>query len=260
MDRTVPKTGSEEIELYMRTYYSLLRSTHTIPLETLSEAHMAMESSLHVRARSPLVDVSALIYSSLRLPACMPEVEYVVLGQIEKSFQDVGLPVTEWERVTAPGRRRRMHFDGARTLAVFITSRSDIDDLVPILVAYQIEWNKLHVLLQGPVSRLLLAQSADRTAPLDDTERALLATALQVDVEDVRRLEMVWGAQFLPTLGRMAAHRRQIGLRQIAGSLADYRRATALWWDDLSTHLRQHSSPVVELEDRPVYFVSSNTH
>ena len=34
-------------------------------------------------------------------------------------------------------------------MAVFIVSRSDIDDLVPILTAFQIEWNKLHQLLQN---------------------------------------------------------------------------------------------------------------
>src|SRR5687767_15706084 len=62
MDRTVPKTGSEEIELYMRTYYSLLRSTHTIQIETLVETHMAIESSLHVNARNPYPDASALTY------------------------------------------------------------------------------------------------------------------------------------------------------------------------------------------------------
>ncbi len=112
MDRTVPKTGSEEIELYMRTYYSLLRSTHTIQIETLVESHMAMDSSLHVHARSPQPDVSALVYTSLRLPACMTDVDFVLLGQLEKSFLDANYPVTDWERVYAPGRRRRMHFDG----------------------------------------------------------------------------------------------------------------------------------------------------
>ena len=143
MDRTVPKTGSEEIELYMRTYYSLLRSTHTIQIETLVESHMAMDSSLHVQARSLEPDVSALVYTSLRLPACMTEVDFVLLGQLEKLFVDANYPITEWERVYSPGRRRRMQFDGKHRLAVFVASRSDIDDLIPILTAYQIEWNKL---------------------------------------------------------------------------------------------------------------------
>jgi hypothetical protein len=275
MDRTVPKTGSEDIELYMRTYYSLLRSTHTILLETLVEAHMAMESSLHVTARSPEPDVSALVYTSLRLPACMLDVDYVLLGQIEKSFLDSGYPVTEWERVYAPGRRRRMHFDGERTLAVFIASRSDIDDLIPMLTAYQIEWNKLSALLQNEIARLFLAQNQERTTPLSESERAMLSTALEMDKADLERLELALGKAFVPTLKKMAAGRKSIGLRQIAGSLADYRRATAYWWDDLTTALRSTSTiqpsndmrsttlisgSMVNLEDRPVYFVSSNTH
>ncbi|KXK21760.1 MAG: hypothetical protein UZ15_CFX003001330 [Chloroflexi bacterium OLB15] len=210
MDRTVPKTGSEEIELYMRTYYSLLRSTHTIQLETLVEAHMAMESSLHVKARSPLPDISAIIYTSLRLPACIVDVNYVVLGQIEKSFLDARYPVNDWEQVYAPVRRRRMHFDGQHTLAVFIASRSDIDDLIPMLTAYQIEWNKLHLLLQSPGARTFLSQHIENAEPLNETRRAALAGILQVDEDDLRRLEIVWGKHLLPILSKMAAHKKQI--------------------------------------------------
>jgi hypothetical protein len=275
MDRTVPKTGSEDIELYMRTYYSLLRSTHTIMLETLVETHMAMESSLHVHARGPQPDVSALVYTSLRLPGVMAEVDYVLLGQIEKSFLNAGYPVLEWERVYAPGRRRRMHFDGERTLAVFIASRSDIDDLIPMLTAYQIEWNKLHSLLQNEIARLFLAQNQERTAELSEGERAMLAAVLQMEAADLERLEIAFGSRFVPTLRRMAEGRKSIGLRQIAGSLADYRRATAYWWDDVTAALRSSgtsqpasdtetipltSGSMVSLEDHPVYFVSSNTH
>ena len=256
MDRTVPKTGSEEIELYMRTYYSLLRSTHTIQIETLVESHTAMESSLHVHARDPHPDVSALIYTSLRLPACIIDVDFVVLGQLEKSFLDASYPITEWESVHAPGRRRRMHFDGAHRLAVFVASRSDIDDLIPILTAYQIEWNKLHALLQGEVSRLFLAQYHDRRTPLSESESTMLAAALQIDVSDLLRLEMVWGSRFIATLYAMSQGRKAFGVRQIAGSQADYRRATSRWWDDLVDQL----SDTVDLENRPVYFVSSNTH
>lgn len=256
MDRTVPKTGSEEIELYMRTYYSLLRSTHTIQIETLVESHMAMESSLHVHARDPQPDVSALVYTSLRLPPSITDVDFVLLGQVEKSFLDANYPVTEWERVYAPGRRRRMHFDGQHRLAVFVASRSDIDDLIPILTAYQIEWNKLSSLLQGEVAKLFLAQHHDRRTPLSESELEMLATALQMDATDLRRLEVVWGARFVRTLHAMAQGRKSFGVRQIAGSLADYRRATSRWWDDLALELRDR----VSLEDRPVYFVSSNTH
>ena len=260
MDRTVPKTGSEEIELYMRTYYSLLRSTHDIQIETLVEAHKAMDSSLHVGARLPKPDVSALVYASLRLPAVMPRVTTVLLGQVEKLFTDAGYPVRDWERVAAPGRRRRMHFDGDHTLAMFIASRSDIDDLIPMLTAYQIEWNKLHLLLNSEAVRLFLVQNEGEARPLGDAERAMLAAALQLDLDDLRRLETVWGAHFVPTMALIAAGRKQFSLRQVAGSLADYRRGTAYWWDDVTEHLAHHAQWPVDLRDRPVYFVSSNTH
>ncbi len=256
MDRTVPKTGSEEIELYMRTYYSLLRSTHTIQIETLVESHMAMDSSLHVQARSLEPDVSALVYTSLRLPACMTEVDFVLLGQLEKLFVDANYPISEWERVYSPGRRRRMQFDGKHRLAVFVASRSDIDDLIPILTAYQIEWNKLNVLLQNEVAKLFLSQYHDRQTPLTESELKMLAESLQIDSSDLHRLEVVWGDHFISTLLAMSHSRKQIGVRQIAGSLADYRRATSRWWDDLVDQL----SDRVDLTDRPVYFVSSNTH
>ncbi len=47
--------------------------------------------------------------------------------------------------MTAHSRRRKMFFDGESTLAAFIASVSDIDDLIPMLAAYQIEWNKLTI-------------------------------------------------------------------------------------------------------------------
>jgi hypothetical protein len=51
MERTVPSTASEEIDLYQRTYYSLLRSTAEVQIRTLEEAHARMNSLLHPEAR-----------------------------------------------------------------------------------------------------------------------------------------------------------------------------------------------------------------
>lgn len=256
MDRTVPTIGSEDIELYMRTYYSLLRSTHSIQIETLVESHFAMDSSLHVLARMEQPDISALIYSSLRLPAHMPQVDHVALGQIEKAFRDNDYDIDKWARVSAPGRRRRMHFDHQHQLAVFIASRSDIDDILPMLTAYQIEWNKLNALLQGEVARLFLNQHVERRTRLSDGEMDVMANALQVEAADLRRLEVVWGDKFVSTLHAIAAGRKSISLRLLAGSQAAYRRATASWWSEVQSQLGDK----IDLEQRPVYFISSNTH
>lgn len=259
MDRTVPRTGSEEIELYMRTYYSLLRSTDMIKIETLVESHMAMESSLHVGARDAKLDISALMYSALRLPTAIVDVDEILIGQIEKSFVESGYPdVPDWIQVHAPGRRRRVHFDGKHRLAVFIASRSDIDDLVPMLTAFQIEWNKLHIMLQSEVARLFLAQNHDLQLPLPERTAQLLADTLQISLDDLNRLQAIWGAQFLDVLQKIANGRKAMGLKLLTSSLAHYRRATAHWWDDLASLVMKHGD--VDPEMRPVYFVSSNTH
>lgn len=83
MERRVPSTASEEIELYLQTVYSLLRSSAEVRIRTLEEVHTNMNSSLHPDAHSISPDTSALIYSLLRLPSCMPDVKLVVLGQSE---------------------------------------------------------------------------------------------------------------------------------------------------------------------------------
>lgn len=257
MDRTVPKTGGEEIQLYMRTYYSLLRSSETVQIETLAESHIAMQSSLHVGAGELEPDTSALIYSALRLPACFWRVDEVIVGQIEKSFVRAGYEdIAHWERVFSPGRRRRMQFDGDHQLAVFIVSRSDIDDLVPILVAYQIEWNKLHVLLQDTDAREYLDALSGRDH-FEDDELVHLSSLLKLGKGDLQRLQIVWQGELIDILRAMADHRKSLGIKLISGSLADYRRATAAWWDELLVSVLEHG---VDPEQRPVYFVSSNTH
>ncbi len=249
MERTVPRTASEEVELYLRTYYSLLRSTATVQIRTLEEAHAGMGSLLHLGARQSRPDMSAFIYSLLRLPACMPDVKLVVMGQSIQVLLREGYDVENgWQVVNAPARRRRSFTDGRGTLAQIIASRSDIDDLVPMLTAYQIEWNKLHVLLQQtPAARNLHQLKGN------DSLRQELAEALEITIEDLERLESIWGARFEENLQRVAAAPCSLEIRLLSGSLSDYRRATRSWWENI-----EESSP--NLRNRPVYFISSNIH
>jgi hypothetical protein len=244
MERTVPYTASEEVELYLRTYYSLLRSTSDVQIRTLEEVHSGMNSLLHPGARDDAPDMSAFIYSLLRLPGCMPEVESVVLGQSTKVFQREGIGnIEDWDVVIARARRRRCYFDGNDTLAVIIASRSDIDDVVPMLVAYQYEWNKLHRLLDQFPSITQLDSIS-----LDD-----LAKALRMSMEDLERLCIIWGQDFSTNLEKIAQSRIKISIRLLSGSLSEYRRATHSWWEHI-----ERSCP--SLLERPLYFVSSNTH
>src|SRR3954462_8342520 len=62
--------GSEEVELYHRTYTTLLRSSGETRLRVLEPSHAAMNSSLHSLAGSlEDVDLGAYLYALRRLPA-----------------------------------------------------------------------------------------------------------------------------------------------------------------------------------------------
>lgn len=250
MERTVPSATTEEIRLYRATLYSLLRSSADVPVRSLEEVHAGMNSLLHPAARSSEPDVSAFIYSFLRLPECVTSVRLVVLGQSDEVFARHGYPQVEsWQPVSALARRRRCFFDGSGTLACYIASRSDIEDLLPVLTAFQIEWNKMRLLLISawPAGRPL-AEAEREPAAFQD-----LARALRIPVEDLDRLRALWGGQLAAQLEMIRAQKCAFNVRLLSGSLGAYRRATQAWWEEVET-------AVPALGDRPIYFVSSNTH
>ena len=256
MIRKVPSSGNQDINLYLRTYYSLLRSTHPVQIKTLVEAHKRMHSALHVNANDPQPDMAAFIYSVLRLPPCMDRIQLVVMGQSERVFEEHGFPNVEyWETVTAPGRRRQSYYDGKSTLAVYIASRSDIDDLVPILTAYQIEQRKLHHLLNKPPVFKLLQAVRLRDGQLSTEEFQELSELTGVAADDLERLNQVWRNNTADQLLAVAHERQSIAIRSLAGSLADYKRATHRWWQNVERNL-----PDIQFTERPIYFISSNTH
>jgi hypothetical protein len=247
MDRATPGTVNEEIELYMRTYYSLLRSSWEVEVRALEETHSGMNASLHREAVSPELDLAAFIYCALRLPPGLTEVRLVLLGQSAEVFSRGGYPdIEDWTVFRTTARRRKMFFDGQETLAVFINSISDIDDLVPLLTTYQIEWNKMHARLAHTG---FTPPTQAQATPADYRQ------ALDLSNKDFAKLAQVWGDSLLLNLTEIAERPKRFALRLLSGSLTDYRRATQGWWRNM---LRR--SPVSDLRQRPVYFVSSNMH
>src|SRR5436853_4901578 len=173
------EAGKRDVELYIRTYNTLLRSSGEVHLNALVQAHYNIDSSLHPDARSPYPDMSAFIYSVLRLPASIIYCNLVLLGQSEDVFLQQGFHVDSWQAVTASARRRKWFYDGNNTLAAYVASVSDTDDIVPILVAFQIEWNKMHYLLNvDPTTMQILETRMDRTSPVFTEMRKALRARL----------------------------------------------------------------------------------
>jgi len=235
------------LDIFQRTYHSLLRSSGEIQVQALVEPYLAFEPALHHGAADPWPDLDALTYTSLRLPSCIDAVRLVLLGQSHEVFDRSGRgDVTAWQAVSAPGRRRKMFWDGNETLAVLIASPSDLDDLVPMLVAFQIEWNKLHALLNSGAADALPTAASDVQQQL--AERGLEHSA-------IARLRALWGSELAERLATIARRRKRLAVRMLGGSLMDYERATLRWW----WHI-EDSLPQLPLRERPVYFVSGNTH
>jgi hypothetical protein len=248
--------GKREVELYVRTYTTMLQSSGAIPVSALVPAHLTAASSLHAGAREPQPDLNAFIYSAQRLPDCIVDVNDIVLGQSARGFRRAGYHgLEQWEVASAPGRRRRWRYDGHGTLAATIASASDLDDLVPTIVAYQIEWNKMHGLIANDVELQRLIARGVSGDGQDAEAIAGIGARLHLSPSDWARLQAIWGAALWRNLSLLAASRKRFMLRMIGGSHLGNARATNQWWMPAEAVLRSLGAG-----ERSVYFVSSNTH
>jgi len=241
--RELAERVSDEVELYHRTYSTLLRSSGETLLRVLEPSHRAMESSLHAGAASDDPDLGAFLYATHRLPSDIWRARLVAMGQDAIAFQRAGLgDLHEWETVEAPARRRRWHRDGNGLLGVLIASGSDLDDLIPTLVAYQIEWNKVHDRVAG----------IELPAGLD---AAWCAEHLGGGADDWARVGDTWDGDLRAFVAEAAARELDLRIRMLSGSEVGYGRVTRRWWEPILGCLRERG-----LLDRRLYFVSSNTH
>lgn len=251
-------TGKREVDLYTRTYATLLQSSGVVGVSSLEPAHVTVASSLHAGATEPEPDMNAFLYSAQRLPACVVAVTHIILGQTVLAFARAGYTTWDaWERQAAPGRRRIWHFDGQETLAATIASSSDLDDLIPTIVAYQIEWNKLHgIIVADPVLQATIAAAATgaAAAPIG-AALADVGARLRLTPADWERLQAVWDTAVWTNLRAVGAQRKRYTLRMLGGAFTGYQRTARQWWEPVQQHLRDQG-----LEGRPVYLVSSNMH
>jgi hypothetical protein len=235
---------SDEVELYQRTYNTLLRSSGETALRVLESSHRAIGSSLHPLADSDEPDLGAFIYAIRRLPDRIAGAELVIMGQEAEVFARNGIVIHDWNEADAPARRRRWYDGGEGMHAVLLASASDVDDLIPTLVAFQIEWNKLRV-----------RQRAAGWPPEHEPTPEECSQALGGSVDDWSRLREAWGDRFDERLRLIAERRHNLRVRMLGGTQVGYARMTRRWWTPVHEQLSKD-----RLTGAPMYFVSSNTH
>ena len=112
---------SDEVELYHRTYTTLLRSSGETLLRVLEPSHRSMNSSLHPLASTSEVDLGAFLYAMRRLPAGVWRAAVIVMGQEAQVFTRTGVGrIEDWDPVEAPARRRRWFDSHQGTMAVLL--------------------------------------------------------------------------------------------------------------------------------------------
>ena len=245
-------SSSHALEAYLHAYGHDLHVRGILKVSDLEFHHSGFSSSLHRRAGQAEPDISAFLYAALRLPDCVDRVECLLIGPDEEVFEAAGYSgVQDWPRVQSRARRRRYHFDGARQLAVFITSITDLDDIIPSLCAFQIEWNKMHRLLNaGSIGPALASGQITATSVGPELRRAL-----GLNHTDWEMLRQVWAHAWDAKFAVLA--RAPLSLRVERLPLQDrlFENAAGEWWDVVSKHLALDSDP-----QHPLYLVSSNTH
>ncbi len=130
-------------------------------------------------------------------------------------------------------------------MAVLLASTSDLDDLIPTLVAYQVEWNKLHA----------AARAAERPAG-EEPDPAACADGVRRRGGGLDRASARPGAAWARSSTRCASRRLNLRIRMLGGSQAGYARMTRRWWRAGARRRWTEQG----LGDRPIYFVSSNPH
>lgn len=241
----------EDIELHVRSYRSALKSTLEVSLNSLTNSHLKIESILHPFGNNPnQFDIASFIYSVFRIPSSIDKCKKIIAAQNPEIFKSSGFEnIESWEKVSAPGRRRTCRFNkNTLTLAFFIASISDIDDLINVLIAYQIEWNKLHTILHSKFSTYLSFKKNLQSKNFFEN--------LNVSQNDWNSLKIALGINWKIRLKRIYKKNLNLRFQLLAGSWVDYVKTTQRWWKTIAIA----TASKFHMSSQEIYFVSSNTH
>jgi hypothetical protein len=113
----------------------------------------------------------------------------------------------------------------------------------------------MHGLVEADPALGSLIERAASGEPLSEQEVVTVGERLRLREEDWRRLQHVWSSSLWRNLGVIANQRKRFTVQMIGGSHLGNARATHQWWLPAERVLHELGA-----SERPIYFVSSNTH
>jgi hypothetical protein len=206
----------------------------------LVDTYKQIRPSLHVNLFSDKIDIGALTYCLTRLPRCFFYVETLLLAQHLSDFQNKDLDILSWQNRIAPDRRRQVFYNpNTKTAITFLSSDSDIDDIINILICFHIEWSKIGKIL------------TDNGKGIIDFEKYSLFGLNQTEWQ---RLKTVLGKNWKNHL-QSSTEIKNIVIKLISHSDEKYQQTISAWWTNVS-----QKSFYLDFSNLPIYFISSNQH
>lgn len=251
MSSLLPTSSVSSIENHVRSYRTALKSNLEVTIHSLSASHLKMHSLLHPFGdNSKEVDFSALVYALDRLPKIISETEKIILGQSPEIFEEAGYKnVAQWKEVSSKSRRRIAHFNSQKnTLAYFIASVSDIDDIVNTLIALQIEWNKFNQLFHKHYSLYSLFKK--------ELESGKFFKKFKVTEKEWQNFISSLGPNWDNKLKKIYKFQLNLRVQLLSASWLNYTKSTQKWWKNIATTV----APAFHISRQEIYFISSNNH
>jgi len=243
------KVRSSEISIreFIDSYYRQLLNQKDISLSAFVPGYRKVNPSIHQFLNDPgHLDVSALSYALERLPPDIFEARKIVMAVTDHGMEsggfyiDSGLKTGLWQKSVAVRRRRRSYFHpSSGTLAFFVTSPSDVDDIVNCTLAFNLEWQKLSLLLGDSLNDFIVSPKPQ---------------VLGLDAREWGRLKKVLGDDWQNII-RTCRRTGDIQFRLLEGNKDLFSQVTHDWWQEIL-----QKSFIFDFDTLPVYFISSNLH
>lgn len=231
-------SSDANVRQHIKAYYTRLLSGKEFSILDLEESYRRMSPSIHHNQSTDDIDLDALSYCLNRIPPQVLEAGTFVIGQNRQRIIAAGYEIDSWKEVSSRSRRRRSFISpDSKVITSIISSDADIDDLVNILIAVEIEFSKIRHRLQTNHDSVALAYQL-----------------LGLDDDTGKRFSSLFDTEYADPLQMIIDH-PGFRLRLVEYKSDIYPELVADWWQTLLRRIL-----IFGLEDIPVYFISSNLH
>lgn len=212
------------IGAHLNHYRQTLNLGKPVFLSQFVDTYLQMKPLLHSLAGSNDFDLPAFRYAVTRLPESTYKIKKIFIGQNISDLEKYAVKTSRQYLVGTPNRRRIMYYDDSnQVLGCLINSDSDIDDLINLLLIYLIEIRKIKINLNN--------------------------------IEENKELPALFSSQWSELLAYLSANNFDPEIQLLPLNQAAFTANCHLWWQNQIS-----SSLYLNLNQTPVYFVSSNSH